>query len=319
MKVLSKTLRAAILFAASFLICVSVLAVSTAEDWDLPSLTSQYTDVLSILKGRDESAAKLDYTGDTNLPDGVIRFNRTSEILEIYDSGTSTWSDAQPDITTHLVDTANPHSVTAAQVGAPTTATFTAHSSSTANPHSVTAAQVGALATANDLSDILDPTDARTNIGAASAATLTAHTSNTSNPHSVTAGQVGALLASNNLSDIPSDPSARTNIGAASAGTNSDITALSAITDVASPTNIRIKSTSPSSYIELEPGGGSTKEWKLLNTGLWLPPNFLQRDWSAFSTSILRSIDPDASPTNEQIARALNSLIGDLIDMGILQ
>lgn len=71
----------------------------------------------------------------------------------------------------HLVDTSNPHGVTAGQVGAPTEAAFDGHVLDTSNPHEVTAGQVGA------------PT----------AGELDTHVGDTSNPHGVTAAQVGAL------------------------------------------------------------------------------------------------------------------------------
>ena len=55
---------------------------------------------------------------------------------------------ADADLTSHENDVANPHSVTAGQVGAePANANIQSHISSTANPHSVTAAQAGALPT----------------------------------------------------------------------------------------------------------------------------------------------------------------------------
>lgn len=56
-------------------------------------------------------------------------------------------------LSNHEADTANPHAVTAAQVGA----TPAAHETNTTNPHSVTAAQVSAVAKAGDtMSGTLD-------------------------------------------------------------------------------------------------------------------------------------------------------------------
>jgi len=54
------------------------------------------------------------------------------------------------DLTAHTGNASNPHSVTAAQAGAPTTATFNAHANSTSNPHSVTKSQVGLSAVTNN-------------------------------------------------------------------------------------------------------------------------------------------------------------------------
>jgi parallel beta-helix repeat protein len=48
------------------------------------------------------------------------------------------------DQSAHVADTANPHNVTAGQVGAADAGTVAAHIDNTANPHAVTAAQTGA-------------------------------------------------------------------------------------------------------------------------------------------------------------------------------
>jgi len=50
---------------------------------------------------------------------------------------------AAADLTSHVGDTANPHGVTTAQIGAATDADLAAHTGDTANPHNVTLAQVG--------------------------------------------------------------------------------------------------------------------------------------------------------------------------------
>ncbi|MEH2126440.1 hypothetical protein [Nostoc sp.] len=81
---------------------------------------------------------------------------------------------------------------------------LTSHTSNTSNPHSTTAAQVGAIATtARAAANGVASLDASTLIPIAQIPTtiarnsdLTTHTSNTSNPHSVTAAQVGALATS---------------------------------------------------------------------------------------------------------------------------
>jgi hypothetical protein len=78
----------------------------------------------------------------------------------------------------HRTSTSNPHSVTAAQVGAATTGALAAHTGDTNNPHNVTTTQ----------------------IGAATVGALSAHTGNTSNPHSVTAAQVGAVPVARTVS-----------------------------------------------------------------------------------------------------------------------
>ena len=120
-----------------------------AADWNQPTNTSTYANVLTNLKDRDLSSAKMDFASDTNLPDGVIRFNRVTAKFEIYTAAGQTWADVQPTVAAHIASTSNPHSVTAAQVGSPTTAAFTSHTGNTSNPHSVTAAQAGALKITN--------------------------------------------------------------------------------------------------------------------------------------------------------------------------
>jgi hypothetical protein len=58
-------------------------------------------------------------------------------------------SAATLDQSAHVTDTTNPHSVTAAQVGAADAGTLTTHTGDTGNPHSVTAAQTGAATSAS--------------------------------------------------------------------------------------------------------------------------------------------------------------------------
>ena len=102
---------------------------------------------------------------------------------------------SEADLLAHTGRTDNPHSVTAGQVGAPTTAQFTGHTGNTSNPHATTAVQVGADPAGTAASAVsahesaADPHPQYA--GGASAGDLTAHTGNTDNPHSVTATQVG--------------------------------------------------------------------------------------------------------------------------------
>lgn len=98
----------------------------------------------------------------------------------------------QTTMTNHINARNNPHGVTAAQVGAPTSANFSnlqstvssnqttmnSHINNRSNPHNVTAAQVGA------------PTTSAFNTLNTAA---TNHIANRSNPHVVTTGQINAL------------------------------------------------------------------------------------------------------------------------------
>jgi len=121
------------------------------------------------------------------------------------------------DLVTHTGDTANPHTVTADQVGLGNVdntadlakpvstavqtaldakagdADLTAHEGDTANPHVVTKAQVG-LGNADDTSDLNKPvsTDTQTALDLkADDADLTTHEGDAANPHTVTKAQVG--------------------------------------------------------------------------------------------------------------------------------
>jgi len=58
-------------------------------DWNLPTLTTLYADVLTELKGRDETALKMDGSG-TNLPAGAKKLNAVTGQFEQFD-GTA-WS-----------------------------------------------------------------------------------------------------------------------------------------------------------------------------------------------------------------------------------
>lgn len=84
--------------------------------------------------------------GQLHWKDNVLSVRKESTLAWkalAYQSAVDTVS---TNLTNHEADTANPHSVTLAQVGgAPAS-----HTSDTANPHSVTAAQVAAVAKAGD-------------------------------------------------------------------------------------------------------------------------------------------------------------------------
>ena len=101
----------------------------------------------------------------------------------------------------HTDNTTNPHTVTAAQVGAePADAAIQTHLGATDNPHTVTAAQVGAEPADAAIQTHLGATDnphtvTAAQVGAATTTALTNHTNSTSNPHSVTATQIGAEVA----------------------------------------------------------------------------------------------------------------------------
>lgn len=85
-------------------------------NWNNPINTTDYNDVLANLRARDEALGKMDFTSNTNLPVGFMRFDDTHNGLQRWNG--STWDNKDTKITTHIANTSNPHSVTAAQVSA---------------------------------------------------------------------------------------------------------------------------------------------------------------------------------------------------------
>lgn len=70
-------------------------------DWNKPDNASNYsTGVLDILNDKIEGAATMDFTGDTNVPTGAIRWNATSGALERW-SG-SAWTEVYPMPTNYI-------------------------------------------------------------------------------------------------------------------------------------------------------------------------------------------------------------------------
>lgn len=60
-------------------------------DFSSPVNTTLVANVLGILRDRDASIAKMDFTGDTNLSAGFLRYNRTNRVIEEW-SG-SAWAE----------------------------------------------------------------------------------------------------------------------------------------------------------------------------------------------------------------------------------
>lgn len=292
-----------------------------AVDWDQPTLTTLYQDVIAHLKARDVSLSKMSYSSDSNVPTGAIRWNDSNGKFEKW-SG-SAWTDLQTALTAHLANVSNPHSTTAAQVGAPTLAAFSAHTGNTSNPHSVTAAQAGALAIFSNLSDVASASTARSNLGAAASADLTSHTSNTSNPHNVTAVQIGALRSSQNLSDVSNVTTSRGNLSAAKDGANSDITSLDALNSsgvkAASGQNLTLRGGGSGTHVDILAGNSTTNRWRFQSDGKINPPPDLRFDYTVAGTYTTRRSLVPSTATAQQCADAVNTLWGDLIAQGVLQ
>ena len=59
-------------------------------DWNNPLLSSTYSDFLSLMKARDEDAVTMCYSAPTNTVQYTMRFNRSTNVFQEWDSG---WSD----------------------------------------------------------------------------------------------------------------------------------------------------------------------------------------------------------------------------------
>lgn len=75
-------------------------------DWNTPQNTSSYLNILQWIRERDEHTAKLDFTGDTNLPTDVVRYNGGTNKWQRY-AGGSTWNNLgfHAAIDDHIADT----------------------------------------------------------------------------------------------------------------------------------------------------------------------------------------------------------------------
>jgi hypothetical protein len=165
---------------------------------------AEATNVVYSFNGRTGTVVPVagDYSASDITNDSTVTGTNVDDALETLDS----------DISTHIADTANPHSVTKAQVGlsaventalstwAGTTniTTLGTIATGTWNATAITWAKVSK--TGSNLNEIETRSHTvLTDIGSNTHAQIDTHIANTSNPHSVTAAQIGAPSGRSNL------------------------------------------------------------------------------------------------------------------------
>jgi len=134
---------------------------------------------LKVAEGSVTPASYVDANNITHSTYKVAELNRTASAN--IDPGMVVDTRSTGKAADHIADNTNPHNVTAAQAGAPTTtqhdslaASVASHTGDSNNPHAVTKAQIGLsnvtndaqLASSNNLSDLANVSVARTNLGA---------------------------------------------------------------------------------------------------------------------------------------------------------
>lgn len=62
-----------------------------AVNWLTDILGETWASIRDIVKVKTDNLAKMDFTGDTNLPDGTIRWNSVSSTFEKWNSGLGSW------------------------------------------------------------------------------------------------------------------------------------------------------------------------------------------------------------------------------------
>lgn len=196
-----------------------------AIDWsNEPAVSGTYVDILEQLRERDDACATMDFTDDTNVPTGAIRWSSTNSQFEQYNG--STWANLSTALTA-VCKTANNLS----DLASASTARTNLGLGSLAVLSSVNNANWSGtdLIVENGGTGASTPEAARSNLGCG-----TISVENT--PLSVAKGGTGSITAAN----------ARTQLGAAARGANADITSLTAITHVTRAGEVIIGSTNAS-------------------------------------------------------------------------
>lgn len=61
-------------------------------DWTSPKTSDTHTNELAATRGRDESNARMNYDGDTNIPNGTKRWSDVNQRFEVWDAVNLTWT-----------------------------------------------------------------------------------------------------------------------------------------------------------------------------------------------------------------------------------
>lgn len=61
-------------------------------DWTSPKTSDTHTNELAATRGRDESNARMNYDGDTNIPNGTKRWFDVNQRFEVWDAVNLTWT-----------------------------------------------------------------------------------------------------------------------------------------------------------------------------------------------------------------------------------
>ena len=220
-----------------------------AADWTALSVLDAHATQITELNDRFTSLLKVDPSADSNVPDDSIRVNTTTKRVE-KKSGAS-WDSVLTDYDDHIGSTANPHSVTPAQIGAALDSALSSHIADLANPHAVSAAQAGAFAIASNLSEGT-PAAMRTSLGLGTLATLSV----------VTSSEIsGAVAVAKGGTGGTTQATGRSGLAAAKNGSNSDITQLNLCTllTAGASQNIQVRGAS-GAHLLLGAGGSDRME-----------------------------------------------------------
>lgn len=126
-------------------------------NWNLPTLTSDYEDVLDLLDDKDVDAATMFLNAPSNQPTGAMKWNRTDDVLEEWDG--AAWVDQVLAVSGGGTGAATA-SAARSNLGLGTMAT------QNANSVAITAGSITGLTTFTVAANITPTTDGARDIGA---------------------------------------------------------------------------------------------------------------------------------------------------------